>query len=512
MALALHKGAGMAGARLRRGYGHGTSVVLGVIAALGLASTPSATVVPSPTIEGPISSPGSAFIESTSFDLARVGYVQEEYFISGTASAYAGSGPLDTDGLWTVTPADTAAYKTRILVYRPADRRRFNGTVVVEWLNVSGGVDAAPDWVQAHTELTRDGFAWVGVSAQSVGVEGGPGLVNVISLPLKKENPARYGSLHHPGDSFSYDMFSQAGEAIRHPSEVDPLGGLERKRIIAAGESQSAFRLVTYVDAVHPLARVYDGFLVHSRGAGGVLGAPLSESPQPAIPVPSPLFIRGDLRVPVLTFETETDMTFLGYFGARQADSAHFRLWEVAGSSHADTYTSVTGPGDLGTSPSIGNLVVTTAPVPGIIDCGTPINAGPQHFVVNAAFAALDRWVRSGRPPRPAPRLDVAAGPPVAIVRDANGNALGGIRTPQVDVPIAAFTGQQSGSILCQLFGTTTPLDASMLARLYPTHHAFVSAYLRALARAVRHGWILHPDAKLLRAWAKGSSIGGGSH
>jgi hypothetical protein len=478
---------------------------LAAAAALALACVCSAAAEP-PTIEGPIASPEGAFIQSTSFDLARVGYVQEEYFLSGTARAYTSSARLDADGRWTVAPAASAAYKTRLLVYRPRERRRFNGTVVVEWLNVSGGLDAAPDWVQGHTALIRGGFAWVGVSAQYVGVEGGPGLVNVVSLPLKKVSPGRYGSLHHPGDSFSYDIFSQAGEAIRRPSGVDPLGGLKRRRLLAAGESQSAFRLVTYIDAVEPLARVYDGFLVHSRSSGG---APLSEAPQPAIAVPSPALIRDDLRVPVLTFETETDLTFLGYVSARQADNPHFRLWEVAGTSHADTYTVVTGPGDLGTSPTIGDLVLTPAPVPGIISCGALINSGPQHFVLSAALVALDRWVRTGRPPRPAPRLDVALGPPPTIVRDANGNARGGIRTPQVDVPIAAFSGLQTGSILCMLFGTTSPFDPATLARLYPSHRAFVAAYRRALGRSVRHGWILPPDARLLRAWAKTANVGG---
>src|SRR5207244_1900706 len=174
----------------------------------------------------------------------------------GTASAFTNDGPLGSDGLWTVSPAATAAYKTRIVVYRPAGKKKFNGTVLVEWLNVSAGLDAAPDWTLGHTELIRNGFAWVGVSAQYVGVEGGPGIVNVVSLPLKKVNPARYGSLVHPGDSFSYDMFSQVGQAIRSPSGLNPLGDLRPKRIIAMGESQSAFRMVTYINAIHPLTHL----------------------------------------------------------------------------------------------------------------------------------------------------------------------------------------------------------------------------------------------------------------
>jgi len=470
-------------------------------------ATFASATVPSPTLEGPITGPGTAFIASTSFDLSEVGYTQEEFFISGTATAYTSANPLTPDGKWTVTPASTAPYKTRVLVYRPSNPRKFNGTVVVEWLNVSGGLDSAPDWLLAHTELVRAGIAWVGVSAQIVGVEGGPALVGVVSLPLKTIDPARYGSLSHPGDSFSYDIFSQAGQSIRQPSGVSPLGDLRVKRVIAAGESQSAFRLVTYIDAVHPVAHVYQGFLVHSRGAGGPLGGALSESPQPAVNVPLPTFIRDDIDVPVLTVETETDLNLLQYFSARQDDGPRFRLWEMAGTSHADAYT-FGGAGDLGRSPEIVAPVITTSPVPGIV-CNAPVNSGPQHFIVSAAFAALDRWVARGKAPKPAPRLDVSPGPPITIARDAFGNATGGIRTPQVDVPIATFTGSQAGSILCALFGTTTLLDPGELATLYPTHRAFVVSYRKAVNRALRSRFILKPDARLMRQWAERADVGG---
>jgi hypothetical protein len=483
------------------------ALALAVAVVIAIAPGRAAAQVPSPTIEGPITSPGGAFIASTTFDLASVGYEQAEYFISGTANAYTNTGPLGTDGVWSVAPSGTtAAYKTRIMVYRPTDPKKFSGTVVVEWLNVSGGVDAAPDWTQGHVELLREGIAWVGVSAQIVGVEGGPALVGVISLPLKVVNPARYGSLHHPGDSFSYDMFSQAGQAVRSPSGPNPLGTLKPKRVIAIGESQSAFRLVNYVNAIHPITHVYDGYFVHSRGS---FPTPLSEAPQPVIGTPGTTAIRSDVDVPVLTFETETDLTFLQYFSARQNDSKHFRLWEVAGTSHYDTYGLGVGNTDVGTSPAVAAPVIETSAVAGIIQCNAPINSGPQHYVVNAALSALAHWVHTGKAPRSAPRLDVSAGPPVAINRDAHGNALGGVRTPEVDAPIATFTGEQPGSILCQLFGTTTLLDDAMLASLYPSHKAFTKAYAKSLKRATKKGWILKPDAKLIKEWADSSTIGG---
>ena len=224
-----------------------------------------------PTVEGPVEGgTGEPFIAATTFDLGRVGYAQAEYFLSGEATAYTNVGPLADDGMWTVAPAETAPYRTRILVYRPIERRRFNGTVLVEWLNVSGGLDAATDWMMGHTELIRRGYAWVGVSAQFVGVEGGVSPLGLPSTPLKTVDPGRYASLVHPGDSFSYDIFSQAAQAVRRPSGADPLGGLVARRVIAAGESQSAFRLVTYINAVHPPSPI--STTGSSSTAGGPLG------------------------------------------------------------------------------------------------------------------------------------------------------------------------------------------------------------------------------------------------
>lgn len=471
---------------------------------------PAAAGPPSPTVEGPVSGGlGAPFIASTSFDLAEVGYRQVEFFVSGTARSYVPVEPLESDGRWVVEPDESADYRTRILVYRPIKRGRFNGTVLVEWLNVSGGLDSAPDWLMTHTELIRRGYAWVGVSAQFVGVEGGPGLPGLPSLPLKLFDPERYGSLVHPGDSFSYDIFSQAGEAVAHPVGIAPLGELRPKRIIGIGESQSAFRLTTYVNAIQPLDRVYDGFFIHSRGAGAT---PLSQPPQANVPAPAQVFQRTDLGIPVLTFETETDLTLLSYARDRQPDSEGFRLWEVAGTAHADIYTTAVGATDRGDDPSVTELVVTTMPVPQIpaLTCPFPINSGPQHFVAKAAIAALERWVRTGRPPAPRPRIELAQPPPQAVIaRDELGNALGGIRTPAVDLPIATLSGQgQTGSILCILFGTTEPFDEQTLEELYPDACEYLRDYDRATRRAVRKGDVLRRDAWLLHRGARLSGPG----
>jgi hypothetical protein len=461
------------------------------------------STVPSPTIEGPVE--GTPTVAGTSFDLAEQGYEQAEFFISGEATSYAATAPLRADGRWRAVPSGTTApYKTRILVYRPIDPARFSGTVAVEWLNVSGGLDAAPDWIALHTELMRTGDVWVGVSAQFVGVEGGASPLTPLVGGLKVSNPERYGSLSHPGESFSYDIYSQAGRALRSPSGPDPLGGLPLRKLIAVGESQSAFRMVTYVNAVDPLARIYDGFLIHSRGRSG---AGLSQAPQADVPVSAVARIRTDVRVPVMTFQTETDLITLGYLPDRQPDGRNFRLWEAAGTAHADTYTLGGGWTDVGDDPSVAEVIVSSAPIPGIIECDSPVNSGPQHWVLKAAYAALERWVGGGQPPARASRLEVEDG---AFVLDEHGNVRGGIRTSYVDAPVARLSGLgQSGGSFCGIFGTTVPFDEDEVAALYPSNEDYVAAVRRSNERAVRAGFLLRADADLIEAWARQSGIGG---
>ena len=462
-----------------------------------------ASTAANPTVTGPVTGGNGAIVlpGTTTFDLGSVGYTQSEFFISGTASSYVPAASLGSDGQWQVAPAATAPYTTRAVTYRPANPARFNGTVVVEWLNVSAGSDAAPDWISSHTELIREGFAWVGISAQAAGVTAD-----------KAADPVRYAALSHPGDSFSYDIYSQAGQAVRN-SAATMLGGLSQHRVLAEGESQSAFRLTTYIDAVQPLVHVYDGFFVHSRGAGS---AALSQAPQADIPTPQVVHFRSDLGVPVLVAETETDLLLLGYLADRQDDSSGFRLWEMAGTAHADNYIANLGLADTG------NGVVGRQAFDAMLDppnglpaagltCGSPINTGEQHYVLDAAQYWLNRWVTAGQAPPQAPRLqvDTSSSPPSFVV-DSNGNAKGGIRTPAVDVPLATLSGLgQSGTSFCFLFGTTVPFSAAKLATLYPTHAQFVTRWTGGVVAGTQAGFIRPADGAELVSAAARSTVGG---
>jgi len=433
-------------------------------------------------------------IAATLFDLAPLGYSQTEYVLDGTAAAYRRRG----DHLEVVEHAE---YATRLLVFEPTDAARFNGTVWVEWLNVSGGLDAAPDWNFTHTELMRDGAAWVGVSAQRIGVAGGDSVFGDMSSPgLVGTSPERYAGLNHPGDRFSYDIFTQAGQAAR--ASLGSLVDARIERVLAIGESQSAFRLTTYVNEVDPLAQVFDGFFVHARGGPG---APLDdESPAISFDDP-PVFFREDLRVPVMCVEAETDLAVLGYGSARQPDNEQFVLWEMAGTSHADAYTFYGGMVDTGVLP-IEELAAAWTPQREYfgMTLDKPVNAGPQHYVLNAAVARFDQWLRDGTRPPAAGRLSVRAeSDPMEFERDEHGIALGGVRTPHVDVPVAVLSGLGNGGApMAHLCGATTPFTPEQLAALYPSRTGYLERFAEATERAVTAGHLLAADAPEINALA----------
>ncbi len=520
-----------------------TALGLVAVAALAVGITPvGAAAVPNPTVTGPITAscsptcpsppgPANGIHVPDAFDGASnlqefidADYTEEEYFFEGTATAFERdpTAPAwDSSGFWTARPSATippAAYRSRMLVRRPTDPKKFNGIVVVEWFNVTALIDLPPDYGYFRTELLRDGFIWVGVSAQSVGVNGSPLLPG---FALKGWDPVRYGSLVHPGDNYCYDIFSQAAQAIRHPVGVNPLGSSAYviTGMIADGESQSAGRMTTYADAVQPRAGLFDGFLIHSRGA---VGAALFSGSGGT--VPSPSFIRTD-GPPVLVFETETDT--VGHFAARQPDGLNYRLWEPAGTAHVDDYDSM----------SFSANQATTEPFYPAQTCVFPSNMANERYVMNSAIWHLSQWINGGTPPPSAPPITVVGG---VIQRDQYNNALGGIRLPELDVPTETLQGVGNASSppsplsFCVLYGRTAPLgsecvggtetpgtvcisdaqcvhggmcEAVPLGSVYRNHGKYVSAFVHATNHLRKAGFLLAPDADEAKTQAAQSDV-----
>jgi hypothetical protein len=454
------------------------------------------------------SAPGKPALLLGGFEITTLGYVAKEFFISGSASSYDSAAEPSPDGRWSVTPSDAADFTTRIVVLTPEDATRFNGTVLVEWLNVSGGIDAPAVWMMAHREIVRAGYAYVAVSAQRVGVDGGVSLLG-IDMSLKAQDPARYGALHHPGDAYSYDIFSQAGRVIRDWQRNGVLGELRPEHVVALGESQSALFLTTYVNAIDPLAGVYDGFLVHSRFGpaapldGGSIFDVLEINSAQAVP------FRPDLRVPLLAVITETDLfggRRHGYYSARRPDNERLRVWEIAGTAHADNYTIQVAAIDTGFA-ALTDIVAGYAPTNVLMgqQLDHYINFAPQHhYVLQAALAQLCGWVGTGRPAPSAPPIDLDDAEPHLAVVDANGLARGGVRTPWVDVPVARTSGVGSEeSAMSAIFGSGELFDADALRRLYPGGaEDYLQRFTAALDSAIRSGFILAADREEIRRLA----------
>ncbi|MEJ7831693.1 MAG: alpha/beta hydrolase domain-containing protein [Nocardioides sp.] len=411
-------------------------------------------------------------------DLAAAGYAETEYAVAGTAASYAAA-VLPPDGRFALRPNETADFTTRIVLRRPTDPARFSGTLLVEWLNVSGGRDTAPEWTYTAPEILRRGHAWAGVSAQHAGVEGGTASVEIAdagSPGLKGSNPERYSGLQHPGDAFAFDIFTQVADALR--AEVGS------RVTIAVGESQSAVTLTTYVNGVQPLTGLFDGFLIHSRGAvAAPLGTPGAGLVMDDVLRGHAVRIREDTTVPVLMVQTEGDLFGrIGYLPARQPDTDRIRLWEVAGTAHADKYL-------------IGDFEE-------LLGCAEPVNRGQQCFVLRAALRHLDRWARGGHAPPTVSRLEVDGD---RFVLDACGNVRGGVRTPVVDAPVEVLSGiaVPGSSTLCRLFGSTSDLAAERVAALYPSRSDYLTAYAAACDAAISAGLLLAEDRAAVLADAR---------
>jgi hypothetical protein len=427
--------------------------VTALLATPALADAPRAVPpVPAPDVEGPIpgaapgdpSSPDVAGTYpwlATDADLKSLGYVEQEFYLSGRADAYSTTGEqLEAD----------VPYRTRIIVRRPAHPAKFNGTVLTEWQNVTAGYDLDALW--STDQITEAGYAWVGVSAQRVGVD-----------QLRQWSPARYGELDVTGggrfttDQLSYDVFAQAAKAIRARDGV--LGRLRARTVLAIGASQSAGRLTVMYDAVLPkIESVYDGY------ANIVGSAPTRAGAEPVFQVMS----ETDVRSP-----------------DRPADTDRFRRWEVAGSAHSgwqgQQYRRPLLTRDLGAAPSY--------------DCDRPpFSRVPLHHVIAAAYGHLTRWVERGIAPPAARPLQV--NPDGSKVRDELGLARGGIRLSQTEAPTALNTGENSGESFCRLFGTHIPFDRAQFDRLYPSRGRYAAAVLRADAHNLKAGYLLPADAR----------------
>lgn len=473
--------------------------------------------IPLPAVEGPITG-GSRTgqpKESDPRDLSAWGYVEEEYFLSGDAIALGPPGlQADVaDDIGTVSP-----YTTRMIVWRPEEMTEgsgtpgegppgdipgerppkdvprdgspgFSGTVVINWPNQTLQEDNPVTIMNCLDYLAEQGHIGILLSAQKQGIDGSP-------LGCRFWDPVRYGDLEHPGDSYSYDILSQCTKLLKEgpagAGSVDPLYGERADQVYASGVSQSAGMLLEYINRVQEMHSVVDGFLPFNT----------SSTPQQRSD------IRDDL-VPILWLTSEDEASV-----ERRADAGLFKLWEVAGASHVNAYTSYwreqvrnRDQGNVGGTGHPEEWDEAEAGQYGEMGSGICVTQGnyfPYRYALDAGIKQLEEWVRDGDEPPTADRI--ARNADGTVQYDEHGNALGGLRLPPIDVPVAEYQAD-SCEEYDTLFGQTIQFRTAKLESLYPTHEHYVRRLEAAAEDAVDAGFLLERDANDLLRRARRSDI-----
>ncbi|HET9692186.1 MAG TPA: alpha/beta hydrolase domain-containing protein [Acidimicrobiales bacterium] len=448
-------------------------------------------------IEGPVAGGdhGWAF-GAPLFDLADHGYRLDEWFLEGDATTYrqVPGGAWGHDGRWEAEPSGSLPFRTRLVVYRPADPARANGTVLVCWNNVTAGYEL----FGGESPETLDGYVFVGATVQRVGVHG------FAEAPqgLAAWDPTRYGSLSIPHDDASYDIFRQVGAAVGRDrpgrgGAGDPLSGIDVSHVAAVGASQSAGRLATYVNALHPLVGGFDAYMLQIYfGSGTPLEAGDLEvnlnrpAAQPAaLRLRGSHLLRDDLDVPVMVVNSELEAVACA--GVRQPDTDRFRWWETAGTCHV----------------SLQSMRVRAPKYEREFGVAQPVDEGMNRVsiqpVYDAATAALRRWLDDGTPPPVQPKVEMAeaatADRPARPARDAFGLAVGGIRLPQVDEPLMRHGTEPRGSdARAFLNGSSTPLGRDEVIARYGDEATYLDRFRAAAERTVAAGALLARDVEPL--------------
>ncbi len=488
--------------------------ILPLIAALGLALIPTANaaqITPTPrAVAVPVTATNRPFLGARTalqpVDLAPRGYVEEEFFVSGNANIYDWSAP----GAKSPVTLRTARvpYATRLLVRRPQDPGRASGRVIVELLEASGAYDTAPLWGYSWEHFLRHGDIWVGLTVRPAAVE-----------TLKRFDPVRYAPLSfayaqaadcqdagnaQSEEGLAWDVTAQVGALLRSSTKENPLAGFDVRRLVVAGYAQAGGELVTYLNAVHDALRlgndlpVYDAYV---EADGAMAPAPINQC--------AAALAAGDARrrvshrdAPVVTVMTQTD--FARALDVRRQDSDapedYFRLYEIAGAAHS-------GPFPAG-QPAVMDLKIAGLPGPDSAEaCVEPASTFPAGYAFNGLWMQLEDYLLRSVPLQHAAPIGV--GEQGKVVLDAKGNAVGGLRLPQLSVPLATYAGRSTpreanprSEERCGRTGAMRRYDAAELKALYGSRAGYLKRFNEAVDAALADRWLEPADAAALKAQA----------
>ncbi|MEW6058951.1 MAG: alpha/beta hydrolase domain-containing protein, partial [Actinomycetota bacterium] len=482
-----------------------TMCLVSPVTALGDTSSAAPTAATAvPVVTGPLavtadSYPfGAADHTMVPQNLKKLGYVEEEYLVSGTANVYTWPAP----GPAVVRSyGSSAPYTTRMLVRRPANGARFSGNVIVELLNPSNAFDLNIGWAMMHRQMVAKGDAWVGITAKPISVAAlknfdpvryeSLSMANPLPLddPMNCANPV--GSVTPPSreteDGLVWDIYTQVGAWVRSTDPSNPLtyGGARGhshhkgvQHVYGFGYSQTGGFQYNYINAIQPLVvqeygkPMFDGYIVAVAGGAFVGLVPINQC-EAAPPVGDPRRQFSNAGTPIIHVMSQSD--YLWGIASRRPDGDTFpdlfRHYEMAGAGHAT-------PDELYYAAAPADITKAGRAVPPMNCNEGPRSRFPSWMFFDAMLANLQKWVERGiAPPHVAP-ITVVSGAPVL---DEFGNVTGGLRSPYLDVPTSTWYGSSTGASFCFIAGHETPFTEEQLAALYSSHGAYVVAVTKSV-------------------------------
>lgn len=429
--------------------------------------------------------PDTATLGVLVWNLDGVGYEAAEYFLSGRADVYK---PVSMADAPDVASRDNfkdlgrrefsrelisagQPFITRLIVYRPKDKRRFSGNVIVETLHPNGGGSSLA-WNAVHQFFVANGDGYVGVQHP------------LTFSGIKAADPVRYGRLSAVDPTQLWEMLTQTGAAIKSQGRSSPLYGYAVKRLLMTGYSYTGVATATYANYHHHDARLRNGLNIFDG----------------YLPMADAQYVRP-LDVPVMRLNTQSDFSGFGGLGNRRPDDDRYRHYEIAGASHV----AIQAPDGAAVPPAPGKVPTPSGqPHFSPSGCQSAFPAGshpndyPLYLVQAAMFDNMYRWMSGQQLPPASSMIETNADGSSRV--DEHGNAVGGVRYPQVAVPVAGYG--VGASEACILFGYTAPFDADKCRALYGSRENYLSKVKVSVETLVSGRLLLRADSDRLLAIA----------
>ncbi len=466
-----------------------------------------------PSVEGPIpvtetSHPYCAMAFSRCrMDLADYGYLEEEYFLSGTANVY----DLDENGALYIK-YEAVPYKNRILVRRPREIQNYSGRVLMDILNASSGYDIEDGWDRFYRYCLEGGHAYVGVTSKPLCVQALKNFdferYNSLnwSSPVPAPQPAGkygFGSIQGTEEGLAWDIFSQTANVLRCGVPNNCLGGYPVDYLNLSGQSQSGMYLNTYTHFFHPYLKTREGqkfFDTYLNIVGVAACRPLCQMAYDEKPARFPDVVVEKIDSPYALISSEGDMYLFQntheHAWPKDGDTPENRIryYEIPGTPHTNIVCKV-----LNSYEETDKTGVIRPPIlPETIE---GLNDTPLEFYVCGILELLYKWWAFGiAPPRAKRFMRDAEG---NLLRDIHGNVKGGLRTPFVDVPAASYLGRSTKFAQGAMCGEKKPFSFSKMLALYGSLEGYLEKFKAYVQQQIELGFILPSDARRMLQWAE---------